>query len=189
MTRPPLPALLALGLHFQMRSPVQWGFSSREPLPRCIRGSDWDVAHYPPVRSLPGSISHQVSSSGSVPLVRASSTRLDKRDSPASCRPALSSRSGSVLLVGQRCMTPRCEMNSWMNHTHSPPGPPVTCIVKNNDANNHKCTNNAHDMGGQAWCPQGWTHYTQRVGGGVPGMPGLPSTQNTICLSSTMSRN
>ena len=88
-----------------------------------------------------------------------------------------------------RCVTPRCEMNAWMNHTHSPPGPPVTCIGQNNDANHHKCTSNAHDMGGQAWCPPGWTHYTQRVGGGVPGMPGLPSTQNTTCLSSTMSRN
>lgn len=56
----------------------------------------------------------------------------------------------------------------------------------------NKCTNNAHDMGGQDGVPQGWTHqgdYTQGVGGGVPGMPGLPGTQNTICQSSTTSRN
>ena len=120
MTQPPLPALLALGLHFQVGwSPVQWGFSSREPPPQVGDpgspwGSDWDVGHYPPVRSLLGSISHQVNV-----LSRASSIRPGQKGRSSLCRPALSSRSGSVLLVGQRGVCPHGVrwMHGWTTPT------------------------------------------------------------------------
>lgn len=162
MTQPPLPALLALGLHFQVGwSPVQWGFSSREPPPQMGDpgspwGSDWDVTN-PPVRSLLGSILHQVSSNGLVPFVQGFLyTPWAKR----MVQPLQACSKFQVRVCASggpaRCVSPRREMNAWMNHTNSPPGPLVTCIGQNNNDNNHKCTNNGHDMGGQEWCaPRG----------------------------------